>query len=511
MRGNYLQLLAGQQFLGHLQHCQKCSEEVGTGRRRMARQLEKTTGQEAVSYIHHTKVLRCKSRNEVYLSSMEKTLESSHFESLYPADVRKKEIDSVLSYVTKGGSAQLVGLPGVGRSNLLRFLAYNNQGRVLHLSANYKWFHFVYMDLSEMKGRTSAELIKFILISLSYSLSERKMEEEQKVVNDFLKEAVSFHDELILFQALKRAIDYLSIDHELTVVFLFDRFDAYIPGLEPSFFTNLRVLRNRAKYRFSCVFSLPRPFEEMLEQALYQEFYEFIAGNIVYMSLSDPVSNEFRLSYLEKVTQKKLSSEVKQELLAITGGHGKLLRISAESILAEEKVPEKLNAFLLSKKAVMGSLFEIWDALNPLEQKLIAGTSKDLGEDLYMVMTGLAVGGKIIIPLFEDALGMFPKPTAESISYIPESNEIKQGEESLTEKLSPSEFKLLRFLIQNKDRVCEKEEIITAVWSDDKTQMGVTDQALDQIIYRLRKKIEEDPNLPRHIHTVKGRGYRFSE
>lgn len=440
---------------------------------------------------------------------MDKTLETSHFESVYPQDCRTREVEQILSYIKKGNSAQLIGLPGVGRSNLLRFLAYNNHARVLHLGENYKWFHFVYMDLSEMKGRSSAELIKFILISLSYSLSERKMTEEQEAVSEFLKEAISMHDELVLFQALKRAIDFLSIEKELTVVFLFDRFDAYIPGIEASFFTNLRILRNRAKYRFSCVFSLPRPLEELLEQALYQEFYEFVAGNTIYLSLSDKPSNEFRLSYIEKVSGKKLSEKIRKEILALSAGQGKILRISAEALLAEEKDPTDVVAFLLAKKAVRAALFEVWDVLLPLEQKMLVQDIESFSEDSYPVLSGLVSSGKIMIPIFEDALPEFPKPEAERIVFSPETNEIKQGEESLTEKISPSEFKLLRFLIQNKERICEKEEIIKAVWSDAKTYEGVTDQALDQIIYRLRKKVEEDPNSPTHIITVKGRGYRF--
>jgi two-component system response regulator MtrA len=64
-------------------------------------------------------------------------------------------------------------------------------------------------------------------------------------------------------------------------------------------------------------------------------------------------------------------------------------------------------------------------------------------------------------------------------------------------------------MLENKDKVLEKEEIINAVWKEAKTTMGVTDQALDQLIFRLRKKTEQDPNSPTHILTVKGRGFKF--
>lgn len=436
----------------------------------------------------------------------------THFESLYPENTHEAEIKAILSYVKKGNSAQVVGLPGVGRSNLLRFLSYNNKARVNHLGENYKWFHFVYMDLSEIKGRNLAELTKFILISLSYSLSERKMTQEQERVSELLKEVVSFPDELILFQALKKAIDYLSLEKELTVVFLFDRFDAFLPSLTSEFFTNLRVLRNRVKYRFSCVVSLNRPIEDILEPELYKEFYEFIIGNNIYMPLKDTESDLFRFSYIERASSKTANDKTKQEILTITGGHGKLSRISFEILLAEDTPPTNIPEFLLTKPAIKGALHEVWNALTPVEQKqVLKDELNTIPSDSYLELSGLVKDAKIQIPILIEFLPSLPQAASEKILYISETNEIKQGDEDLTDKLSPSEFKLLRYLIQNKDKVCEKEEIINAVWNDAKTQEGVTDQALDQIVYRLRRKVEVDPNNPTHIHTIKGRGYKFSE
>src|SRR6185503_7672965 len=104
-----------------------------------------------------------------------------------------------------------------------------------------KWTHFVYMDFSEVRRRSLHEVIKFILISLSYSLSERNLSEEHEMINTFLREAIEFSDELVLFQALKKSIDYLSIQKELTIVFLFDRFDQYIPDIDDQFFSNLKI------------------------------------------------------------------------------------------------------------------------------------------------------------------------------------------------------------------------------------------------------------------------------
>ncbi|OGH14799.1 MAG: hypothetical protein A2687_00990 [Candidatus Levybacteria bacterium RIFCSPHIGHO2_01_FULL_38_26] len=64
-------------------------------------------------------------------------------------------------------------------------------------------------------------------------------------------------------------------------------------------------------------------------------------------------------------------------------------------------------------------------------------------------------------------------------------------------------------MVQNPNKIIEREEIINIVWANTKSTAGVTDQALDQLIFRVRKKIEDDPNNPEHLQTVKGRGFRF--
>lgn len=431
-------------------------------------------------------------------------MEPVHFEELYPEKSRFEEISKLIEILKTGRSVQLVGLPGVGKSNIMRLLPYNKALRTLHLGKDEPKWHFVYMDFSEIRGRSFFEVIKFIFISLSYSLGERGFGEEQDQVNKFLKEALEFNDELILFQGLKKSVDYLAIEKKLFIVFLFDRFEDYVPNIDERFFLNMKILRNRVKYNFLAVFAVARPIEDVIEPTLLGEFHEYLVGNTVFLRLKDPVGLEFRFKYLDKITGKKVDEATKGEIENLTAGHGKLAKLAYEVILSEPNSKDT-EELLIKKRQIRGALFEIWDFLTPEEQKeLKEGKASDFLEEVFLVKHG-----KITIPLFESYLKSLPPPTSQKLAFDAERNEIKKGDESLTEKLTPSEFRLLRYLMVNKDRVCEKDEIIVNVWKDSKTQEGVSDQALDQIVYRLRKKIEDDPNNPHFIHTIKGRGYKF--
>jgi len=71
--------------------------------------------------------------------------------------------------------------------------------------------------------------------------------------------------------------------------------------------------------------------------------------------------------------------------------------------------------------------------------------------------------------------------------------------------LKAMEYKLLAYLIQNRNRVVSKEELFLKVWEDSVTG----DNTLNVHIRHLREKIEEDPNEPQYIKTVWGTGYSF--
>ena len=74
-------------------------------------------------------------------------------------------------------------------------------------------------------------------------------------------------------------------------------------------------------------------------------------------------------------------------------------------------------------------------------------------------------------------------------------------------ELTAKEHLLLKYLKSHADEVCTKDDLIHAVWPEDKIfEQGIRDESLAQLVRRLRVKIETNPTEPHFIQTVPGRG-----
>jgi len=73
--------------------------------------------------------------------------------------------------------------------------------------------------------------------------------------------------------------------------------------------------------------------------------------------------------------------------------------------------------------------------------------------------------------------------------------------------LTPTEFRLLRYLVSHPGRPFSRDELIEAVWGYA-SDVG-SDRTVDVHIRHLREKLEDDPANPRWLVTVRGVGYKF--
>lgn len=73
--------------------------------------------------------------------------------------------------------------------------------------------------------------------------------------------------------------------------------------------------------------------------------------------------------------------------------------------------------------------------------------------------------------------------------------------------LAAKELHLLRYLVDHRERVVTREELMQRVWEYNSE---VSSRTIDVHVAWLRQKLEDQPQNPRHIQTIRGRGYRFS-
>jgi pSer/pThr/pTyr-binding forkhead associated (FHA) protein len=82
------------------------------------------------------------------------------------------------------------------------------------------------------------------------------------------------------------------------------------------------------------------------------------------------------------------------------------------------------------------------------------------------------------------------------------------GDRELTPPLSPAQFTLLRLLVEGEGQVMSREQIVDAVWPDTAFE-GVSDQAIDALVRRLRERLSELDRDHQYVVTVRGHGFRF--
>jgi ABC-type dipeptide/oligopeptide/nickel transport system ATPase subunit len=223
-------------------------------------------------------------------------------------------------------------------------------------------------------------------------------------------------------------------------------------------FNNLRALRDAFKFQLTFVTATRHPLPAN------NEFAELFHANTLYLGVlseSDALWNVKRYAERKNLSWDEAAAK---KLIALSRGYPSFLRAACEAYSSGASLESLPN-----HSAIQSRLAEFW--------------SDDPTDD------ELRLSGLVDHPLLKRA----KRHTFD------------------TSNLTAKENTLLDYFIAHPDQVCEKDDLIRAVWVEDKVfERGVRDDSLAQLVRRLREKIEADPSNPKHIHTVAGRGYRFT-
>jgi DNA-binding winged helix-turn-helix (wHTH) protein len=139
----------------------------------------------------------------------------------------------------------------------------------------------------------------------------------------------------------------------------------------------------------------------------------------------------------------------------------------------------------------------------------VAGTVRlQDGDEIQVALSVrlLFVGAEATLPLTQEMI----KVSLPGLRLNRGQRQVWVGGQPLEPALSLSQYRLLELLWERKGKVVTREEVIAAVWPES-DEAGITEQAIDALVRRLRDRLAElDPDHE-YIVTVRGHGFRLDD
>ncbi len=319
----------------------------------------------------------------------------------YPIDYRSEVLSVVMPVLRQGDSVCLVGLAGVGKSNLVHFI------KQPEVKAHY-W--------------PAEEAEKTHILALSCGPGSQPADE---VFEDMLMQALlaaqalegpAFAPQINAapWHVLREVLNRVCQQHGQRVVFLFDEFESLIAHQPAEFFERLRILRDdhRATGRLVYMVITHRLPHRTPNPSNFgaSKFFELLRNGIYPLP---PYRERDASLMLDVLLQRRepvpFSAQDRARLIAFSGGHSDLLK----AIFYEIYPTLNASAHLLLKLAenstgVRSSCEHIWTHLHPEEQvalrRLVSGNSVDPAMMQFLRYRGLLQSGSELTffsPLFQ--------------------------------------------------------------------------------------------------------------
>lgn len=96
------------------------------------------------------------------------------------------------------------------------------------------------------------------------------------------------------------------------------------------------------------------------------------------------------------------------------------------------------------------------------------------------------------------------------IKLDPHTRQVYINSEQLDPQLSLYQYRLLELLYDRNGGICTRDDVVRAVWPDA-IEEGVSEQAIDALVRRLRDRLSELESEHQYIVTVRGHGFRLEQ
>lgn len=262
---------------------------------------------------------------------------------------------------------------------------------------------------------------------------------------------------MVSFQALSAKIKQKMNALNNGMCIVLDRFDVYQPGSNDTkaVENNLRALRDQFKYDLTFILSTRRPLDPESELA------ELFLANTLWLGPLNREDSFWSINAFASRHNLQWNSATLDQIFGLSQGYPSILRAICEAHASG--IPLEPGE-LQKSAAVQRRVNEFWN---------------DAPDE-----------------------GLLEKCRLQNHTFLSQPSKKTAGDE-----LTANEQRLMTHLQSHQGQICTKEELIAAVWPEEKLIAGLRDDSLTQLIHRLREKM--GPKENGEIQTLPGRGYRL--
>ncbi len=444
--------------------------------------------------------------------------------------MRVAEASTIMQVVQALECCSVVGISNIGKSDLLRTLVLPEFQDQYGTRSNQALY--AYIDCNRMLSLSDQGFYELVLRCLQdvlrvHGVAAGITSELDRAYEALINPHSPFHVPLSFNQGLTAVLDQL----ETPLVLVFDEFDEVLERVDGRVFLNLRALKDQYRRRLVYVTATNLRLALLRRDLDVDEFTELFAHSTYYLP---PLSPADATSFIQNYAGDSGVTFNERDvafLLEWADGHVGLLEAACNVLGALTGAParDESQDWIIHREAaasmprsliVQTECHKIWTSLDDSERQTLLDLQTPGSEPAAYAVTSLRQK-HVLVGSTDDTTQVFCRLFAV---YVQQQNTLaRPGVRGLrvdvetgavyvdgrqTEVLTNLEYRLLLLLYGQIGKICDKYEVVEAVWGQDYIDT-VDDARIEKLVSRLRAKTEPDPANPRYILTIRGRGYKL--
>ena len=423
-------------------------------------------------------------------------------DNLYPEQFRNSDVHTLIDHLKQHNSVCLIGMKRVGINNFLRYFFQHPDVQQIQIPSS-EHHLLINVDLNDLIEK---DLFPFWTLTLKRlcdtieqepSLSKEIHEKAQKLFT----QSIQLKDVFVTVDNIRSLITALT-ENNWHIILVLNRFDRMQDAATTEFFSNLQSLKDHANRHLSYIFTSYRSLHELRPDVFTKQAVSVFSSD-VYLKPTNQKDSSYILSTFEERYKLTLTGTLRDEFISVTGGHVQLIHLSMIKLRESEILPtnrEELIEYLLNNEEALLQSEELLDSLTEKEKAVLNKlATSDTQETILIDVPYLTDTGMVFL---RDGIPVVFSPLLRR-AILRRGNK----KQSTTSDFTKKEHILFSYLHTHEGQLCEREDIINAVWPEY-AESGVSDWAVDRLVARVRQKLKKQKNNY-EILTVITRGYKL--